>query len=73
MAQRLAISAEHAHRVLTRSLQFSASQRTEVLLTDEADIANDVAAVVPRNEIHLLAAVPEVCLPSATMTSGYRH
>jgi hypothetical protein len=62
-AQRLAAAAEHVNSILSRSLQFTSSARTQILLTDDEDDANGVAAVVPRNEIHLLAASPSDLSP----------
>jgi Tol biopolymer transport system component len=59
LAQRVATAAEHAHRVLSASLGFESSQRTLVLLTDDADGANGFADVIPRNEIRLFAAAPD--------------
>lgn len=63
LAQRLAVVAEHASRVLSRALGYRASERTLILLLDHTDEANGMASVLPRNEIQLYASAPDDLSP----------
>ncbi len=58
VAQRVAVLAERAHRVLAPVLDRDPEDKTHVVIIDDNDGANGFASVLPRNEITLYASAP---------------
>ncbi len=59
LAQRVLVVIERAADLLEQSLGYRASERTQVVLTDNTDGANGSASVIPRNVVRLFAQSPE--------------
>ena len=59
VARRVAEVAEYSHRVLAPVMGHEASEKTQVVITDDTDSANGFASVIPRNAIHLFATAPD--------------
>jgi len=58
VARRVAVVAEHAHRILVPVLGRDPETKTSIVLIDDNDGANGFASVLPRNEITLYASAP---------------
>lgn len=59
LAQRVAAAAERAHARLVPLLGYAPPERTQVVLSDDADDANGSATPLPRNIIRLYGVPPE--------------
>jgi len=58
VARRIATLAETIHTRLSTDLAYVPSTRTEIVITDNSDLANGSATSVPYNAIHLFAQAP---------------
>ncbi|MEM7446695.1 MAG: hypothetical protein AAF355_00470 [Myxococcota bacterium] len=63
VAQRTAEVAERAHSILSDVLRHAPKGRTQIVLTDDTDVANGSASVLPRNTIRLFATAPDDLSP----------
>jgi len=58
VAHRVAVVAEHAHRILSPAFGHRPRGKTQIVITDETDGSNGFANVLPRNAIRLYASAP---------------
>jgi hypothetical protein len=59
VAERVALVAERAHRVLSPRLKWQPRVRTHLVLTDDSDSANGSATVLPYNLLRLFVTAPD--------------
>jgi hypothetical protein len=59
IATRVASLAETIHERVAPALAYTPTERTEIVLTDDAESANGWASALPRNNIHLYVTAPE--------------
>ena len=59
VARRVAILCESIYTRLTEEMQYTPSDKTEILLTDDSDGANGSASPVPYDAIRLFVTAPE--------------
>ena len=68
LARRVAATAERAHAVLSPLLGYSPSSGTEVVLSDDSDLANGLTTPLPYDTIRLYATPP----PEISELNAYR-
>jgi hypothetical protein len=59
IAQKVAVVAERAHEALTPQIGFVPSTPTEIVLTDDSEVANGLASPLPYPSIVLLVSAPD--------------
>ncbi len=63
IAQRTTSSAEAVYRRLVPQLGFAPKQVTEIVVTDDTDLANGSAVTIPYNTVRLFATAPDDMSP----------
>lgn len=64
-ARKTAVLAEEAHAILTKELDWTPKEKTQIVLVDDSDLTNSFSTVIPYNAIFI-----QIVPPSLDMTIG---